>query len=88
MSRFWEIFCVPLLFRRHVCLSKLKHLRSRESPLTARKTVFSHLKYLDRHKSYRRKTLSCWEYYFLATEKADILNYPQRPKAIEKKNKV
>ena len=44
MSRFWEIvFCVPLLFRRHVCLSKLKHLRSRESPLTARKTVFSHL---------------------------------------------
>ena len=45
MSRFWEIvFCVPLLFRRHVCLSKLKHLPSRELPLTARNTVFSHLK--------------------------------------------
>ena len=48
MSGFWEIvFCVPLRFRRHVCLSKLKHLPSRESPLTARKTVFSHLKYVD-----------------------------------------
>ena len=49
MSRFWEIvFCLPLLFRRHVCLSKLKHSPSRELPLTARKTVFSHLnlKYL------------------------------------------
>ena len=45
MSRFWEIaFCLPLLFRRHVCLSKLKHSPSRELPLTARKTVFSHLK--------------------------------------------
>ena len=44
MSRFWEIvFYVPLLFRRHVCLSKLKHSPSRESPLTAHKTVFSHL---------------------------------------------
>ena len=44
MSRFWEIaFCLPLLFRRHVCLSKLKHSPSRELPLTARKTVFSHL---------------------------------------------
>ena len=47
MSRFWEIaFCLPLLFRRHVCLSKLKHSPSRELPLTARKTVFSHLKQL------------------------------------------
>ena len=45
MSRFWEIvFCLPFLFRRHVCLSKLKHSPSRELPLTARKTVFSHLK--------------------------------------------
>ena len=45
MSRFWEIvFCVPLLFRRHVCLCKLKHSPSRELPLTARETVFSHLK--------------------------------------------
>ena len=45
MSRFWEIaFCLPLLFRRHVCLSKLKHSPLRELPLTARKTVFSHLK--------------------------------------------
>ena len=45
MSRFWEIvFCVPLLFRRHVCLSNLKHSPSRELPLTGRKTVFSHLK--------------------------------------------
>ena len=43
MSRFWEIvFCVPLLFRRR--LSNLKHAQSRELPLTARKTVFSHLK--------------------------------------------
>ena len=33
-----------LLFRRHVCLSKLKHSPLRELPLTARKTVFSHLK--------------------------------------------
>ena len=31
-------------FRRHVCLSNLKHTPSRELPLTARKTVFSHLK--------------------------------------------
>ena len=45
MSRFWEIvFCLPLLFRRHVCLSKLKHSPSRKLPLIARKTVFSHLK--------------------------------------------
>ena len=45
MSRFWKIaFCLPLLFRRHVCLSKLKHSPSRVLPLTARKTVFSHLK--------------------------------------------
>ena len=45
MSKFCEIvFCVPLLFRRHVCLSNLKHTPSRELPLTARKTVFSHLK--------------------------------------------
>ena len=45
MSRFCEIvFCATLLFRRHVCLSNLKHSSSRELPLTARKTVFSHLK--------------------------------------------
>ena len=31
-------------FRRHVCLSNLKHAPSRELLLTARKTVFSHLK--------------------------------------------
>ena len=44
MSRFWEIvFCVPLLFRRHVCYCKLKHSPSRELPLTARETVCSHL---------------------------------------------
>ena len=44
MSRFREIvFCVPLLFRRHDCLCKLKHAQSLELPLTARKTVFSHL---------------------------------------------
>ena len=44
MSRFWEIvFCVPLLFRRQFCLSNLKHAPSCELPLTARKTVFSHL---------------------------------------------
>jgi len=45
MSRFWEIvFCLPLLFRRHVCLYKLKQSPSCELPLTARKTVLSHLK--------------------------------------------
>ena len=44
MSRFWEIvFCVPLLFHRHVSLSNLKHELSRELPLTTAKTVFSHL---------------------------------------------
>ena len=44
MSRFWEIvFCVPLLFRRHVYLSNLKHAPSCELPLTAQKTMFSHL---------------------------------------------
>ena len=44
MSGFWEIvFCEPLLFRRHVCFSNWKNARSRELPLTARKTVFSHL---------------------------------------------
>ena len=31
-------------FRRHVSLSNLKHTPSRELPLTARKTVLSHLK--------------------------------------------
>ena len=31
-------------FRRYVCLSNLKHTPLRELPLTARKTVFSHLK--------------------------------------------
>ena len=45
MSRFWVIvFCLPLIFRRHVCLSKLKQSPSRELPLSAGKTVFSHLK--------------------------------------------
>ena len=45
MSRFCEIVvCAPLLFRRHVCLSNLKHSPSRELPLTALKAVFSHLK--------------------------------------------
>ena len=45
MSRFWEIvFCVPLLFHRHVCLSNLKHAPSRKLLLTAQKTVFNHLK--------------------------------------------
>ena len=49
MSRFGEIvFCEPLLFRRHVCLSNLKHALSRELLLTARETVFSHLKLCQR----------------------------------------
>ena len=44
-GRFWEIvFCVPLLFCRHVCLSNFKQAPSRELLLTACKTVFSHLK--------------------------------------------
>ena len=43
MSRFWEIACVPMLFGRHVCLSNLKHAPSSKLPLTADKTVFSHL---------------------------------------------
>ena len=38
------VFCVPFLFRRHVCLSNLKHAPSRKLPLIVRKTVFSHLK--------------------------------------------
>ena len=49
MSRFGEIvFCEPLLFRRHVCLSNLKHALSRELLLTAREPVFSHLKLCQR----------------------------------------
>ena len=36
-------------FRRHVCLSNLKHAPSRELPLTARKTVFSHVKFHANH---------------------------------------
>ena len=45
MSRFWEIlFCVPLLFRRHICESYLKHTPSHELPLTAHKTVLNHFK--------------------------------------------
>ena len=45
LSRFWEIvFCVPILFGRHNCLSNLQHAPSRKLPLTARKTVFNHLK--------------------------------------------
>ena len=45
MSRFWEIlFCVPLLFRRHVCVSFLKRTPSHELPLTAHKTVLNHFK--------------------------------------------
>ena len=56
MSRFWEIvFRVPLLFRRHVCLSKLKHSPSRAFPLTARKTVFSHLKQPRRRQRQRER---------------------------------
>ena len=44
MGRFWEIvFCVPLLFRRNVCLFNSKHGPSRKLPLTARETVFSRL---------------------------------------------
>ena len=47
MSRFWEIvFCVPLLFHHHVCLSNLKHLPLRKLPLTSHITVFRHLKAL------------------------------------------
>ena len=47
MSRFCEIvFCVPLVFRRHVCLSNLKHSPSRELPLSARKTACLSLPYL------------------------------------------
>ena len=38
------VFSVPLLFRRHVCLSDLKHAASHELLLTARKTVFSYFK--------------------------------------------
>ena len=42
MSTFLEIvFCVLLLFRRHLCLSNLKHAPSRELPLTARKALKS-----------------------------------------------
>ena len=45
MSRFCEIlFCVPLLFRRHVCVSFLKRTPSHELPLTAHKTVLNHFK--------------------------------------------
>ena len=33
---------LQLLFRRHVCLSTLKHTPTRALPLTAPKTVFSH----------------------------------------------
>ena len=45
MSRFSEIvFCVPLLFCHHVCLSNFKKAPSCVLPLNARKTVFSHLK--------------------------------------------
>ena len=44
MSRFWEIvFRVTLLFAA-MFVSNLKHAPSRELPLTARKTVFSHLR--------------------------------------------
>ena len=58
MSRFWEIgFCVSLLFRRHVCLSNLKEAPSRKLPLTARKTVFSHLK---EKAIWEEKTLMLW----------------------------
>ena len=48
MSTFWEIVFLYTIafFRRHVCLSKTRAV-SREFPLTARKTVFSHLKELN-----------------------------------------
>ena len=50
MSRFWEIVsCVPLLFSPPCCLSNLKHAPARELPLTARETVFSHLKLISEH---------------------------------------
>ena len=41
MSRFSEIVLYHCFFRRHVCLSNLKHAPSRELRLTARKTVIS-----------------------------------------------
>ena len=48
MSRFEKLFSVyHCFFRHHVCLSNLKHAPSRELPLTARKTVFSHLNVKD-----------------------------------------
>ena len=57
MRRFCEIvFCVPLLFRRHVCLSNLKHSPSREVPLTARKTACLSLPYLTCNIKYSYKS--------------------------------
>ena len=48
MSRFEKLSSVyHFFFRRHVCLSNLKHAPSLELPLTARKTVFSHLNVKD-----------------------------------------
>ena len=50
ITKFWWVDFEKLssgyhcFFRRHVCLSNLKHAPSRESPLTTRKTVLSHLK--------------------------------------------
>ena len=41
--------------RRHVCLSNLKHAPSRELPLTARKTVFSHLNYVGMSKDMEKR---------------------------------
>ena len=72
MSRFWEIvFFLPLLFRRHVCWSELKRSPSRELPLTARNTVFSHLKDFQKkvtvsHKMliWDKKIIYFWIYHF------------------------
>ena len=59
MNRFWEIiFSLPLRFRRYVRLSELKHSLSHELPLTAHKTVFSHLnevKATNSKKSFKEK---------------------------------
>ena len=75
MSKFWEIvFCVPLFFRRHVCLSNL----SFELPLTAGKTVFSHLKC----SSYQiSRCVAWWFRYNSKNVLYKLANYNQIPRS-------
>ena len=67
MSRFWEIvFCVPLLFRRRVCLSNLKHAPSQNCVQPLQQVILEDTKTVDpgqdcaQRKTDRVSALNLW----------------------------